>query len=626
MLLNSLWASRLVLVAALSLAIATASRGEDLRTWTDSTGQFDLQAKFVSVEDGVVNLIRENGAKMKIALDKLSRADQEYVAGLISAGPLEASGDSSTMSEEPTTGPVYEGAREVTVNWDRARKIAIIAGGSGWSIVPGAADTAGFRARSVELPENDRSSGKFNGVAVNIVAKRAVVGYKVRRKLGRMEGSSRIVMCDIESGQTIASATGLGEMTPLAVHDDGERILMRQDGSGMRKANRLEMWSIEGEVATPSLILTLHSTGHNLQREVIWAEFVDATTLVTCSRWGQVVLWDLVSAQPICQFQTIHGAVPAISGDRKWISFCSKDKMGLFDIENRAMAGVQDTPVTLEGPRMAFSPSGSKIGCIAKDRILVWDTATGRLEQNFTTTGVRIEGAVDFPDDRFILGGKQFLISLDTQLKLWRYQGVAYAHTVGGTTFLLVADSHGPRMLAAAKLPHAAASSLLDEVTRQPDLFVFRKGTPVKLNVAGIKSAQRKRVSDALTEKLSQMGCPIQFDAALEVVATVEGPTQKKILYGPRGQYDVQEYCTRVKFIYQGTPIWQTSGTNIPYFFAKKDGEDLKETFRKAGLQPNYSFYDSVVLPEYLQGPSANRGTGGGQTLGQCRVTPKGFR
>ena len=85
MLLNSLWVSRLVLVAALSLAIATASRGEDLRTWTDSTGQFDLQAKFVSIEDGMVNLVRENGAKMKIALDKLSRADQEYVAGLISA-------------------------------------------------------------------------------------------------------------------------------------------------------------------------------------------------------------------------------------------------------------------------------------------------------------------------------------------------------------------------------------------------------------------------------------------------------------------------------------------------------------------------------------------------------------
>lgn len=71
---------RLVAFFLVGLAVVATALADEYRTWTDSTGRHKLQAKFDSVKDGKVILIRENGSKVKIALEKLSKADQDYVA------------------------------------------------------------------------------------------------------------------------------------------------------------------------------------------------------------------------------------------------------------------------------------------------------------------------------------------------------------------------------------------------------------------------------------------------------------------------------------------------------------------------------------------------------------------
>jgi WD40 repeat protein len=264
-------------------------------------------------------------------------------------------------------------------------------------------------------------------------------------------------------------------MMPLALHDDGKHVLMRRNEFGFGNLDRLEIWSIQGKDVVRSLIWIPYEDVNGAPRDVMWAEFVDARTLATSSRGGKVALWDVASAQPICHFKLVDGAVPAMSADRKWIAFSSQDRVGLFNIEKREVVAVQDTPSSFTWPYMAFSPSGRKIGCIARDRILTWDTATGKLEKNFATPGIHIHGAIDFPHDGFILAANQFLIALDTQLKLWQYQGAEYVRTVGGTTFMAVSGFNSPGVLAAAKVPHAEAKSLLEKALKQPDLFVFHQ-------------------------------------------------------------------------------------------------------------------------------------------------------
>ena len=60
-----------LLLVAVNLASA--------RTWTDSTGKFRIDAEFVSLVDGVVTLKKPDGSATGIPLEKLSRADQDFV-------------------------------------------------------------------------------------------------------------------------------------------------------------------------------------------------------------------------------------------------------------------------------------------------------------------------------------------------------------------------------------------------------------------------------------------------------------------------------------------------------------------------------------------------------------------
>lgn len=61
----------------------------DLRTWSDKTGRFKMEATFVSEENGSVKLLRKDGKQAVIPLDKLSEADQAFVKKTLDENPFE---------------------------------------------------------------------------------------------------------------------------------------------------------------------------------------------------------------------------------------------------------------------------------------------------------------------------------------------------------------------------------------------------------------------------------------------------------------------------------------------------------------------------------------------------------
>lgn len=50
-----------------------------VKTWTDTTGRFSREARFVELSDGTVTLMLPNGRQSRIRLEKLSDDDQEHV-------------------------------------------------------------------------------------------------------------------------------------------------------------------------------------------------------------------------------------------------------------------------------------------------------------------------------------------------------------------------------------------------------------------------------------------------------------------------------------------------------------------------------------------------------------------
>ena len=73
---------------ALKVGPSTASKSEarteanELRTWTDASGAFSIQAKFGGLIGGKVVLVKEDGSKVNVTREQLSEADRKHLDGI----------------------------------------------------------------------------------------------------------------------------------------------------------------------------------------------------------------------------------------------------------------------------------------------------------------------------------------------------------------------------------------------------------------------------------------------------------------------------------------------------------------------------------------------------------------
>jgi hypothetical protein len=67
---------RTVIAAVLVVAVCTSSALA--RTWTDATGKHTLEAEFVELKDGNVQLRKPDGKVVTLPIEKLSQADQAF--------------------------------------------------------------------------------------------------------------------------------------------------------------------------------------------------------------------------------------------------------------------------------------------------------------------------------------------------------------------------------------------------------------------------------------------------------------------------------------------------------------------------------------------------------------------
>lgn len=616
---------------------------DEVRTWADSSGKNKIKAKFVKLEEDQVTLEKEDGEEVEIELKKLSAADQKYVAEAVKEAedsPFKSKGDdpfkskskakkTSKGSKEPKGSDDDDdsgGPRKIKVDLSSADHVTVGMTGEAWQVEIPAGETrpTAGKPKPISLPSKTNFFEGLKGLAFSQGAKRsAVVGFL----LDKDAGITRVGLCDLSTGKCGTPSVSPGKMTPIALHDDGRQIVMRREEFGFGNQDRLEVWTPKGNKVNKSVSWIPYDADQGAARDVMWASFADPETLVTSSREGKIVIWKFPEIEPICHFETVNGAVPALSPDRKLIAFSNGSDVGLFDIGKKEVIALQPTPSKLQWPYMAFSPSASRIACVAFDKLLVWDVATGSLERNIPCTGIHVHGSIEFPDDNFVLAGNKFLIDLENQLKLWTYDGAEQVRCVDGITYFGLTDGEKkPGALIPAQIPHPAAKDILKKALSDPNLFILKAGTSVRIDVNSIPDAsQRERVANGLAKRLEAIDCKGGTTGTIDIVATVEGPKQIELRYIGIGTYKFQESVTRVKFMYQNQPVWETSQSNAPFFVQLKSGENMESHLRERE-KPNYAFFEQVQLPRFLQKPAPGGAAGNSLTLGQSRITVGGIR
>jgi WD40 repeat protein len=632
-----LFITGLVLIGADSPTFLLAK--DELRAWADTSGKNKIKAKFIKLDDGVVTLEKEDGDEVEIELKKLSPADQKFIAEAVrnaednpfkskSEDPFKAKPKGKKPASSKADDDDSDGPRTVKVDLSSADQISLGAPSDEWHVEVTSAEprSGSGKQKPVPLPAKTNFFEGLKGLAFSRGEKNAAVVGFLTDKPGDAS-TTRVALCDLATGKCGTPAVAAAKMTPIALHDDGRQIVMRREEFGFGNQDRLEVWTIKGTKIAKSVTWVPYDADQGAARDVLWAEFIDPDRLATSSRDGKVVLWKFPAMDPICQWTMVNGAVPALSSDRKLLAYCTGKEIGLFDVQKLEVIAQQATPSELQWPLLAFSPSGKRLGCVAFDKVLVWDLATGKLEKTIPCAGIQAHGSIGFPDDNFILVGNKFLIDVENQLKLWTYEGAEQVRSIDGLTYFAMTDGEKkPGALIAAQLPHSAARDQLKKALSDPNLFVLKAGTTVRIDVSGIPDAsQRDRVLHGLGKRLEAIDCKAGPTGTIDIVASVAGPKDRKIRFIQTGEYNFKEYVGSVKFVYQNQPVWETSSSNTPFFVQLKAGENMEGHLRERE-KPGYDFFDQVQLPRFLQKPVAGQAAGNSLTLGQSKVTVGGIR
>lgn len=644
----------LILVAC-AAAVPIAHAGET-RTWTDKTGKFRVEAEFVAEEDGVVTLRKEDGDEIEVPLDKLSAADKRAVSEAKAAAednPFASKAKEkdpfATKKKAPAEGakgkpkaggsgakkrpPADDGdgddeaagkPRERSVDWSAAELVASGLDGE-WKIEVGAPPEAAAKRRTVAIPGK---SNFFEGIvplAISGDGSKVAVGYLLGEP--KPDGTCRVVVADLEKGKATPVAVTTGQVAPFALHDDGIHMLARREEFGFGNHDRLEVWKVAGGKVRKLESFIPYPQAGGAARDIGWARFLDGESFATAGN-GELAVWRFPAIEPVCRLPV--SGVPALSPDRRFIAFCDAGGVGLFDVASHEVVARRAVPAGLFNPQLAFSPSGKRLACIAQQKLLVWDVATGDVLQDMDVPTIHIFTGIAFPDDDWVLGGNQYLIGVSSGILLWTYSGQQQVAMAGSSTVFATLDGEKSGALVPLAIPHQAAKALLAKAASDPNLFVLREGTKVRIDVERIPDpAARAQAAESLAGKLTSIGCSADPAGTIVLSAGVQGPEKKTLSLRNAGDYDVQEWITSLEFVHDGKPVWRTQSSNVPggpiIFFNLEEGENIGSWLAKR-QKPDYGLYDRVELPRFLQRPSATAGPSGSMTLGTSQVTAGGLR
>jgi len=631
--------------ATLIVGLITAGLAEEFRKWSDLTGEFSVQARLVAIGGNCVILERQDGVKLIIEKSKLSLQDQAYLSKVTTTNPFKVLDEGPRKERRDTTTPspatpeahgavpsvsdisdfqpyFLQWRTPVGINWLEVKPVSVNPS-VGWQLTVPEPEPPSISAKTMELPPRIDFFERVSALVVNPVARRAVIQYTNSRP-GAQGKTGRVVVCDLDSGTVgVGAGAWTAPEVPVAIYPasfpDHRFPLFRRDDFGFAKQDSLIVYSLSPAQGGPegqldsligfmrrfSWIPYERETGP--ARDVKWADFPDERTLITCSRHGLILIWNLGNMQPEASLQTVMGHIPALSPNRQWLAFATKDQIGILDIKKREVIAIQNTPQSQSFPILAFSPSGQKLACLTNNQaIRIWDTASGKLEADFTLPrGIVFQEKFLFPHDDFILGGDRYLVHWKSQILVWEYDNLEATASLGDLTCAVTSQKHGAggRMmgLVVTHIPHAAAQQVLDRALNKPETFAFRKGVPVKIDVSGIPEDARDKIREILTDRLKQMECDIQDQARITLAAGVSGPKKRTVSYIHSGDYSVKEYQLWVKILADDQVLWETSAGGVPFILFLRSGENVGEKLKELTAKPNYDWFKTVALPQYLQ-------------------------
>ena len=534
-----------------------------------------------------------------------------------------------TRTELRTTGTISSGesqGRITKADYSRTKKVSVPNVSVPWQVDLKPTDLppamTGIRSEDVGLTA---VKGKI-GVS-------PVVGFSFLNA-----GKASIKSYDVSTGTMIGSAVVPNDMELIDVSADGKMALSgkRVDVAltGIRKhQNKVSGWQQVAVwlLAPEKRILAWEPYGQESYPEYRVATgcyFVGRRYALTANYEGKLVLWKFPDCKAIYQIEDF-GQILAASSDMRYVFGWQKetDVIRVGDVRSGETVGELHTDEKLVNVHaVAVSPDAERVVAIVTKRgktLVEWDLRDGEKKREFALPDYILAEAssVAYTDSSHALVAGKYLVALEKKATLWRYSFGDAKHLMQrpGNGYWFVAGANSPRgvELRSVTLPHAAATSLADQVSLQ-DQTVLRPGMTIRLNV-NVTVPKLNEARNLIEKSLVTQGFKLNQNADLildyrAVERETGETTEYESLTREFGEMQKRTYTVREKAIHieivlkdkDGSTIYerQTPVTEWTQLIVRGEPQDvydegLRENFRRRLSYrpiPDYLFVDANQL------------------------------
>lgn len=619
--------TRSIVVAAKFVKALPNSDTGAWRTWSDQSGQFEVEAKLQSQTAFEVTLLKRDGKLVKVALDKLSIADQEFVATyeatVGSENPFAggvASGTGSMANSSGASGaPANSGSGlQLTepVVFATASGLQTQASGppTGFEPDPARFDFSQIDTAAMNIPKPEGTTGR----PLFISQSGARLCYQVRsgRAFGRdpVKPFTQIYLIDGENRRTKMVGEIPGDSIWLCSGDpETGNVLGAVMKSGDEKSRSLCVISGIAE-GRPNVVAhwRMYPDKEDAADFVRYRKIL-SNGMVVVYFDGKIHAYDFEQGveawtQPSSAFNE-----PAITAGGRYAA-CMVDR-AIVILETKTGKQIGAIPSGENGAvAMGFSPDGTRLAVASGNKVIVHDVRTTEVVyQHEANTALGALGKqVFWLEDQLLLLPTGVLLDMEKDLVVWKYNllddGIDYTDVEHHG---LLAFTRGARMTV-VRLPHSQAQSA--SKSTPPNLIALRSGDAVNVQVNAAGFGGMSDVNQHLEQALTTAGYKPGASAQTQIVASVTRGASKteeyRIIGAGFGTEEVSytPITSRVEVRQNGKVIWQRSTTTgLPFFL--NGGETLQEAAKKAE-QPNLGFFSGLVLPKQILKPEYQQGFG----------------
>jgi hypothetical protein len=463
----------------------------------------------------------------------------------------------------------------------------------------------------------------LGGFALNRGGDRALIATKTKGG-----DTTQVITCDLAKGRVLRKFEVPGAWNASALSDDGDYAVLRKFDAAKGKKDTLQIWNVAEKDPALQLEFVPYPYFPEALRDIQFVAWLPDNRLMTlCNK--ALVVWDLKTGQPHYWLSMQAGTYPSLSPDRKRLAFTTETSVGVLDVDEGKVLVSQPVPQPLPTSLLAFNPDGTRLACRGKENIFIWNMADGSLYRDMPKS--ELPGNIfRWTSPKDLLVGTH-LVDVELPMSYWEYKGTYSVHPANGVTWFVTRPAKGDGVtLISAEIPRTDAIQALKKATTDPTVLVLKAGTKVKLDVSKLKEDERERAAEALTKALEKNNFKVDPSGTVTLVASTDSypePIELKYRHvekkgdktGPVEKYPFHVHFARLRFVYNGSPIWQSSAHNLPGDIELEVGESV-ESRLKMHEKPKYEFFQTAVLPRVLLR------TKGEALLGSSQVTPAGIR